>query len=591
MTYSLTGKERAKLIEEKLVERPKIDISGLSKRDRSNSYRKSFSKDAYDPADSEFDYNGGSSTSGRYQYPPSEGGYTSHSSEMGHAGEMGNPSDMGHSSDMSYSAGTPFSQSTFTPGSMYGGDMHSQGYTPASEAGYSHHHHQTPHSHHHHHHHHHQHHHSQQHYQQSSRYDMPPPPSHPPPPFVNFDPKVPPPPLPSETHPPIATPNSHYQSTPQQPINTPDYYHQERDHSHKRDHDRHRSRHHDRDYEQDRDRDRDRDYEHDRHRNSHDHHERTADSEGLKSRDRGRNSQRLDNGDKPAPPPPKPVEKEPRPPTPEPEQEEPRFMSLESRIQSLLRAGAIEEEDTNHSSRSQEVAHATPSTPHTPSTPSDGRLHQNNDASRFGFSGRDASWPQTASSTTVDNGQLLSNAPQSSGKGEEGSGSDMDVDDDDDRMSLSSISSGEERLQVNPPVSANLNSSGMGPFPHNLNSWQTPTSAPFNYNFSGSGPSSSSGPFGPGFNPANSNGLMDQTAQLEADLKQQEEETQKQDRKFALVLNSFVKELKAVMQKDLCKKMVEVSAFKALESWYDAEAQKTKVRMRMLSCFDYCQVV
>jgi hypothetical protein len=28
----------------------------------------------------------------------------------------------------------------------------------------------------------------------------------------------------------------------------------------------------------------------------------------------------------------------------------------------------------------------------------------------------------------------------------------MDVDDDDDRMSLSSISSGEEKLQVNPPT-------------------------------------------------------------------------------------------------------------------------------------------
>lgn len=255
-------------------------------------------------------------------------------------------------------------------------------------------------------------------------------------------------------------------------------------------------------------------------------------------------------------------------------------MSLESRIQSLLRGGVIEEEDTSHSSRSQEVAHATPSTPHTPSTPSDARLHQNNDNSRFGFNSRDAGWSHAANSSAYDNSQPPLSTSQTSGKGD-GSGSDMDVDDDDDRMSLSSISSGEEKLQVNPPVSANLNTSGMGmgPFSLNLNSWQQPQTAAtsYSYNFNGGGFPNANGPFGLGFNPAFQNGLVDQTAKLEADLKQQEEESQRQDRLFAMALNAFLKELKSVMQKDLCKRMVEVSAFKAFEAWWDAEEQKFKV--------------
>lgn len=257
-------------------------------------------------------------------------------------------------------------------------------------------------------------------------------------------------------------------------------------------------------------------------------------------------------------------------------------MSLESRIQSLLRGGAIEEEDTSHSSRSQDIAHATPSTPQTPSTPSDARLHQNNDNSRFGFSGRDAGWSQGAGSLAFDSSsQPPLSMAHGSGKGD-GSGSDMDVDDDDDRMSLSSISSGEEKLQVNPPAGSNLNAPGMGMGlfpPLNLNSWQQPqiAGASYGYSFNGGVFPNTNGPFGLGFNPAFQNGMVDQTAKLEADLKQQEEESQRQDRLFAMALSAFLKELKSVMQKDLCKRMVEVSAFKAFEAWWDAEEQKFKV--------------
>ena len=48
---------------------------------------------------------------------------------------------------------------------------------------------------------------------------------------------------------------------------------------------------------------------------------------------------------------------------------------------------------------------------------------------------------------------------------------------------------------------------------------------------------------------------------------------------FSDVLENFVKELKDIMTKDLCKKMVETSAFKCYESWWDEEEQKTKVHL------------
>ncbi|KAL8576109.1 hypothetical protein ACOMHN_001459 [Nucella lapillus] len=612
------GKERSKLIEEKVAERPKIEFAGPSKRDRSS--RKSYQKEAYEPAD-DYEYNGSSAGPGRYNYPSSENSYGGPPSELGHPGDLGPMSDVGHSSDMSYNSGTPFSQSTYTPGSMYGGgEVHGQGFTPASDSSYSgHHHHHPPHHPHHHQpptshsHHHHQHHHhsqqQQQHYQQSSRYDMPPPPSQPPPPpqfnnsFVNFDPMVPPPPLPPEPIPPpsmSATPSSHYQATPQQQTPaaaaTPDFYQQDRDHGHPRDsHDRYRNRHHDRDYDRGNERDRHRDwnhsgeadYEQDRPRNSL--HGNGSDRSGESDWGRGGGGgvdyeEGLRHGVGQGS---KVVEKDVRPPSPEPVAvEKTHSESLESRIQSLLRMGSTEEENTSHSNRSQDPAHTTttPSTPHTPSTPSDPRHpppHTNQN------------WPQPGAA--AGNSVMLDNAPplpgptptppkgKEDGGGKEGSGSDMDVDDDDDdRMSLSSISSGEEKLQVNPPQgTTNLNSSGMGCFAHN--SWQQQQQQQSQtigygagFNCGGGFPSTTivNGPFEPGFTPAVPDSVREQSVKVEEEVKKYEEESMQQSRKFATVLNSFIRELKAVMHKDLCKKMVEVSAFKTLEKWCDSESQK-----------------
>jgi hypothetical protein len=68
-------------------------------------------------------------------------------------------------------------------------------------------------------------------------------------------------------------------------------------------------------------------------------------------------------------------------------------------------------------------------------------------------------------------------------------------------------------------------------------------------------------------------------------VRQREEESQRLDRNFNLVLSSFLKELKEVMQKDLCKKMVEMSAFKMVEDWFDDEQQKAKVDFVILFIF------
>lgn len=116
--------------------------------------------------------------------------------------------------------------------------------------------------------------------------------------------------------------------------------------------------------------------------------------------------------------------------------------------------------------------------------------------------------------------------------------SEMDI--EDDRMSLDSVSSGEERLEVNPPngIKKSLNST---------NNW-LPSS---NYD---------------GF--SNHNSIFDSDYDAEAEYVTQ---------MFSHVLGEFVTELKSIMQRDLCKKMVETSAFKYFEKWWDQQEQLHKV--------------
>ncbi|RUS91880.1 hypothetical protein EGW08_000282 [Elysia chlorotica] len=107
---------------------------------------------------------------------------------------------------------------------------------------------------------------------------------------------------------------------------------------------------------------------------------------------------------------------------------------------------------------------------------------------------------------------------------------------EDDRMSLDSISSGEEKLEVADPTQPSQSA-------FNGSSWP---GQPFGDRFRG--------PFGPDYDP----------------------ETDFVTHMFSAVLSDFVKELKSIMQRDLCKKMVETSAFKYFENWWDKEEEKNK---------------
>lgn len=107
---------------------------------------------------------------------------------------------------------------------------------------------------------------------------------------------------------------------------------------------------------------------------------------------------------------------------------------------------------------------------------------------------------------------------------------------EDDRMSLDSISSGDEKLEVADPSQTSHPS-------FNGSSWP---GQPYSERYGG--------PYGPEYEP----------------------ETDFVTHMFSAVLSDFVKELKSIMQRDLCKKMVEASAFKYFENWWDQEAEKNK---------------
>lgn len=128
---------------------------------------------------------------------------------------------------------------------------------------------------------------------------------------------------------------------------------------------------------------------------------------------------------------------------------------------------------------------------------------------------------------------------------------------DDDRMSMSSLSSGEEKLEVNVPASAGL---GDG-------QWPPPAMGLI----------------------ANAAYLVDKLNQLN-DLKSTMEPSPDNLVKFDTVLEQVIKDLRLVMYRDVRKKMVENTGFKSFEKWCDDKVQHRKV---MLSSFitDYGYLV
>jgi hypothetical protein len=161
----------------------------------------------------------------------------------------------------------------------------------------------------------------------------------------------------------------------------------------------------------------------------------------------------------------------------------------------------------------------------------------------------------------------------------------MDGGNEDDRMSLSSLSSGEEKLQINvpnqhkqpppfdpsvPPPNFNHQTNTLNPLMPDFGqrtqgfneSWCSNTNSNLNTSFNSETSLNQSNSFIDG-------GLQGPLVALD-DLKDPH------DGSFYGILNKIIAELKTVMKKDLCKKMVEVSAFKSLESWWDEAEDRAK---------------
>ena len=148
--------------------------------------------------------------------------------------------------------------------------------------------------------------------------------------------------------------------------------------------------------------------------------------------------------------------------------------------------------------------------------------------------------------------------------------------DDDDRMSLDSTGStgvpgaievNSADTSVPPPP---LIPSQMPNSTAQVQTWQQQNLQGYMNNYPG-------GQFNQNFVNQFNNDLNNQRFESLKLPKDPKEEADKHEVTFEKVLEDFVKELKEIMTKDLCKKMVETSAFKSYEDWWDSEETKTKV--------------
>ncbi|XP_041348148.1 histone-lysine N-methyltransferase SETD1-like [Gigantopelta aegis] len=163
-------------------------------------------------------------------------------------------------------------------------------------------------------------------------------------------------------------------------------------------------------------------------------------------------------------------------------------------------------------------------------------------------------------------------------------------DDDDDKMSISSISSGDEKLEVNSqiPTKTSQPSSLTNSFQQSLSMFnQGPIVNPWQSGFVNQGAYPPTYNNFVGLNPFNQtfcnqyqndmvNAQMVNAYGNQMGFKEEEKVPEIDDKLFNSSLNNFVKDLKEILQRDLCKKMVESSAFKSFEKWWDREEEKRK---------------
>lgn len=252
----------------------------------------------------------------------------------------------------------------------------------------------------------------------------------------------------------------------------------------------------------------------------------------------------------PKPPPvisPPPVIPLQTPPAEAKEEEDTRSMSLDSRIQSLLSGFKSPE-------------------PARPKTPPMNKPHVDD---------------RYSSPHDVNNSQMIST---------NGSIYPSDIpippaqQDDDDRMSLDSNGSAGEPgaievtpadTSVPPPplIPSQMPNSGAS-----VTNWQQQNDLSSSNYLPGYMNNYPTGTFNQNFVNQFSNDLNNQRFD-KLKMKDPQEEADKHEVTFNEVLENFVKELKEIMTKDLCKKMVETSAFKSYEQWWDNEEQKLKVHL------------
>ncbi|XP_067683254.1 histone-lysine N-methyltransferase SETD1B-A-like [Haliotis asinina] len=611
------GRERSRIIEEMLAE-PKQRLDKQMSHGHKN-IRNDFPKkhEAYDPGDNEFPP--------RHPPPPSFDHLLF--SEGGHSGPKSDVSYSSHS-DLGYGSGTSsvnygdaYNHTPFPTGNKY--DMQHYNVPQTGDFNYGI---QPPFGNHH-----------------PPAHPPAHPPGHPPghPPvqdgfagIPHFDPTRPPPPL-HTVQPPIQEEPFHSHSSTDyhdknsrswgKPRGEDKKWEREKDRDRDRERDKNRDwkrdrdrDHRDRDRNRDRDRDRDhhrgRDRDRERHRDYDREYERDHDRDYERERDHDRRGKGRDKEEKK---PKERIEKSVRPKTPEAE-EKPRKMTLESRIQELL-TGFVDEEPPPEpaktkksdlspvSDRSWDPSSGTPgaSTQDTNSWPTPSHHTPGDNSWSTPHSHQqtpvDGSWPKPGAhqdAWPLGNHNFRNNDAQGKFPASQevktdavkqaspaGETSDMEVDDDDDKMSLSSISSGEQKLEINPQTNSTQAQQGSSTSfmqPASTLSSFNPTATVYGQGLTNinqwpgfaSYPPHSNNLFNPTYNQnycGYQNGVSGTSDFIESADKLPVDETM-----FAKVLNSFVKELKEVMQKDLCKKMVVSSAFKSFETWWDKETEKTK---------------
>lgn len=253
------------------------------------------------------------------------------------------------------------------------------------------------------------------------------------------------------------------------------------------------------------------------------------------------------------------------------EEEETRSMSLDSRIQSLLSGF--------HSPEASK-----PRSPPPVVKPSDDQYKQSPNVETN---------TQTYDSN-IQSYQNNSSASLTKSWGSQNSFKEIPVpadspqdDDNDDRMSLDSEGSGGEPGAIEviptntsvppPPLMPSQMPNSMTP----VNAWQQNDltnnyMSGFMSNFTGSQYNQT---YVNQYNNDMNNQLINVVKQVDND------DSEKDDTTFSDVLESFVSELKDIMMKDLCKKMVETSAFKSYERWWGREEGKRKVQHQKMAIF------